>query len=70
MIEQTYQIKTHRAHPALVDAATLRSAIVDAFRKLAPASLVKSPVMTIVFGGTLLAALITGAGAAPAGFGW
>ncbi|MUV15255.1 potassium-transporting ATPase subunit KdpB [Noviluteimonas gilva] len=70
MIEQTYQRKTHRNHPALIDAATMRSAIADAFRKLAPTSLVKSPVMTIVFGGTLLAALITLAGAAPAGFGW
>jgi K+-transporting ATPase ATPase B chain len=70
MIQQTYQIKTQRGHPALIDAAAFRSSIRDAFLKLAPQHIIKSPVMAIVLGGTLLAALITAAGAAPAGFGW
>ncbi len=70
MIQQSLETKTRRGHPALVDAAALRTAIRDAFLKLAPKHIVKSPVMAIVLGGTLLAALITLAGAAPAGFGW
>src|SRR5207342_3850352 len=65
-----YQIKTQRSHPALIDAAGVRSAIRDSFVKLAPWHLVRSPVMMIVAAGTVLAALITLAGATPAGFGW
>lgn len=64
------QQKTRRDHPALVDSAALRSALRDSFLKLSPRALVKSPVMAVVFGGTLLAAIITIAGQAPAGFGW
>ncbi|WP_226469744.1 potassium-transporting ATPase subunit KdpB [Luteimonas panaciterrae] len=64
------QQKTRRDHPALVDNAALRSALRDSFLKLSPRALVKSPVMAVVFGGTLLAAIITIAGQAPAGFGW
>ncbi len=71
MIRQTYEAKPQRNHhPALFDAAALRTSIRDAFVKLAPRHIVKSPVMAIVLGGTLLSALITAAGAAPAGFGW
>ncbi|MGO4550695.1 potassium-transporting ATPase subunit KdpB [Lysobacter sp. 2RAF19] len=70
MIQTDYQIKTQRTHPALIDAAGVRSAIRDSFRKLAPWHLVRSPVMLIVAVGTVLAALITMAGAAPGGFGW
>ena len=70
MIEQNYQTRTQRSHPALLDAAAFRASIRDAFLKLAPRHIVKSPVMAIVLAGTLLAALITAAGAAPAGFGW
>jgi K+-transporting ATPase ATPase B chain len=64
------QQKTRRDHPALVDNTALRSALRDSFLKLSPRALVKSPVMAVVFGGTLLAAIITIAGQAPAGFGW
>lgn len=53
-MEQSYQIKTRRNHPALVDATAMRSAVVDSFRKLAPKTIVKSPVMCIVLAGTLL----------------
>ena len=71
MIQQTYEVKVQRNHhPALIDAAALRASIRDAFLKLAPQHIIKSPVMAIVLAGTLLAALITAAGAAPAGFGW
>src|SRR5207342_1560805 len=70
MIQQTYQIKTQRGHPALIDAAAFRASIRNAVLKLAPQHIIKSPVMAIVLGGTLLAALITAAGAAPSGFGW
>jgi len=70
MNETTYQVKTRRDHPALLDAAAFRASIRDAFIKLAPRHIVKSPVMAIVLLGTILAALITLAGQAPAGFGW
>ncbi|WP_141455508.1 potassium-transporting ATPase subunit KdpB [Pseudoxanthomonas sp. z9] len=66
----SYQEKTRRDHPALMDGAALRSALRDAFLKLAPKHLIRSPVMAVVMGGTLLSAVITLAGVAPAGFGW
>ena len=44
--------------------------MLDSFRKLAPWHLVKSPVMAIVFLGTVLSALITLAGASAPAFGW
>ena len=69
MSETTFQEK--RPHPlALVDAAALRIATRDAFLKLSPRHLLKSPVMAIVLLGTLLSALITLAGQASPGFGW
>ena len=70
MIQQTIDAKPRGQHPTVFDAAALRTAIRDAFLKLAPRHIVKSPVMAVVLGGTLLSALITAAGAAPAGFGW
>ena len=69
MSETTFQEK--RPHPlALADAAALRIATRDAFLKLSPRHLLKSPVMAIVLLGTLLSALITLAGQASPGFGW
>ena len=56
--------------PGLIDAAAMRSALRDSFRKLSPRHLVKSPVMAIVLLGTALSALITLAGQASPGFGW
>ncbi len=53
------------AGQSLVNGAACRAA----FLKLAPKHIIKSPVMAIVLGGTMLAALITTTGAAPAGFG-
>jgi hypothetical protein len=70
MIQQSYQIKTQRGHPALIDAAAFRSSIRDAFLKLAPQHIIKSPVMAIVLGGTLLSRPDHRRGAAPAGLGW
>ena len=55
--------------PALVDAAAMRSALRDAFLKLSPRHLLKSPVMAVVMAGTVLSAVITLAGEASPGFG-
>jgi K+-transporting ATPase ATPase B chain len=63
-------MKTRRDHPALVDADILAAATQAAFAKLSPTHIVKSPVMAVVWLGTLLAALITAAGASAPGFGW
>jgi len=50
-----------RRNPAMFDAASLRGAMLDAFRKLAPRQALKSPIIAIVLLGTLLSALITAA---------
>lgn len=63
------EVAPRRPQPALVDADTLRHAALAALRKLAPAHLVKSPVMAVVMLGTLLAALLTATGQAAPGFG-
>ncbi|MGW8176915.1 MAG: potassium-transporting ATPase subunit KdpB [Stenotrophomonas sp.] len=55
--------------PALLDAAGLRRALVEAVRKLSPMHLVRSPVMAVVMAGTIVAAIITLTGNAPLGFG-
>ncbi len=68
MSEIIYQHPPARK-PALVDAAALRSALRDAFLKLSPRHLLKSPVMAIVMAGTVLSAVITLAGEASPGFG-
>lgn len=65
----SYEEKTRRDRPALMDGAAFRTALRDAFLKLAPQHLIRSPVMAVVMGGTLLSAVITLAGLAPAGFG-
>lgn len=65
----SFQEKTRRDHPALMDGAAFRAALRDAFLKLAPQHLIRSPVMAVVMGGTLLSAVITLAGLAPIGFG-
>ncbi|MGH8030994.1 MAG: potassium-transporting ATPase subunit KdpB [Luteimonas sp.] len=70
MNESTLHRKGHRGQPALIDGAALRSALRDSVLKLSPRHLLKSPVMAVVFVGTLLSAVITIAGQAPAGFGW
>lgn len=70
MTTTSYQEKTRRDHPALMDGAAFRAALRDAFLKLAPRHLIRSPVMAVVMGGTLLSAVITLAGVAAAGFGW
>ena len=68
-MEQSYDTAPRRPRQPLVDAATLRSASLDAFAKLSPRHLARSPVMAIVMLGTLLAALLTLAGQAAPGFG-
>ncbi|MGE8279952.1 MAG: potassium-transporting ATPase subunit KdpB [Stenotrophomonas sp.] len=55
--------------PALLDAAGLRRALLDAVRKLSPMHLLHNPVMAIVMAGTLLALVVTLSGNAPMGFG-
>ena len=68
MSEIIYQHPPARK-PALVDAAAMRSALRDAFLKLSPRHLLKSPVMAIVMAGTVLSGVITVAGQASPGFG-
>lgn len=63
----------HRKHPAPaphMEAHGLRTAMVDAVRKLAPQHIVKNPVMAVVWLGTLVTAVATIAGWAQPGFGW
>ena len=62
--------KRQRAQPRLFNGEALAAASRDAFLKLTPRHLLHSPVMAVVMGGTLLSALITACGKAPAGFGW
>ncbi|MBB3812483.1 K+-transporting ATPase ATPase B chain [Xanthomonas arboricola] len=62
--------KRERGDAALFDAAVLVAAMRAAFRKLAPRHLLRSPVMAVVMGGTVLAAVITASGHGNAGFGW
>ncbi|WP_127170629.1 potassium-transporting ATPase subunit KdpB [Xanthomonas euvesicatoria] len=62
--------KRERGDAALFDAAVLVAAMRAAFAKLAPRHLLRSPVMAVVMGGTLLAAVITASGHSHAGFGW
>jgi len=50
-----------RRPSAMFDTASLRGAMIDAFRKLAPRQALKSPIIAIVLLGTLLSALITAA---------
>jgi K+-transporting ATPase ATPase B chain len=70
MIDTSYQTKTRRDHPALIDAATVRSATIDAFAKLAPQHLIRSPVMAVVMAGTLLSTLIAIFGTGDKPFAW
>jgi K+-transporting ATPase ATPase B chain len=70
MTEHTLQDPTRSPQPALLNAAILASAARAAVLKLAPRQILRSPVMAVVLAGTVLAALITASGNAPAGFGW
>ncbi len=63
----THASPGHR--PALLDAAGLRQAARDALRRLSPRHVLRSPVMTVVMVGTLLAALLTVSGHTAPGFG-
>ena len=61
---------TARRHPAGgLDAAALRAAIAESFRKLSPRQAMRSPVMAVVLLGTLLSALITVAASTHRAFG-
>ena len=62
--------KRERADAKLFDGAVLLAAMRAAFLKLTPRHLLRSPVMAVVMGGTLLAAVITASGHGNAGFGW
>ncbi|WP_425497715.1 potassium-transporting ATPase subunit KdpB [Lysobacter arvi] len=48
-----------RRSPTMFDATSLRVALLDAFRKLAPRQALKNPIIAVVLLGSLLAALIT-----------
>ncbi|WP_192631663.1 potassium-transporting ATPase subunit KdpB [Lysobacter sp. OAE881] len=55
----TQPLPATRRNPAMFDGASMRAALLDAFRKLAPRQALKSPIIAIVLLGTLLSALIT-----------
>jgi len=55
--------------PALLDAAGLRTALLESVRKLSPAHLLHNPVMAVVAAGTLLALVLTLSGHAQLGYG-
>ncbi len=70
MTDTLLHLGAARRHPAGgLDAAGLRAAIVESFRKLAPRQAIKSPVMAVVLLGTLLSALITVAASTDTAFG-
>jgi len=53
------------------DTATdLKSAVIDAFMKLAPRHAIRNPVMAVVWAGTVVTAVTTLSGHTGAGFGW
>ncbi|WP_369934151.1 potassium-transporting ATPase subunit KdpB [Xanthomonas tesorieronis] len=56
--------------PGLLDGPALRAALRASVLKLSPRHLLGSPVMAVVFAGTVLSALITVAGQGAAAFGW
>jgi K+-transporting ATPase ATPase B chain len=58
-ITQTHLGTARRQSVAGLDAAALRTALIDSFRKLSPRQALKSPVIAIVLLGTILSALIT-----------
>ncbi|WP_396617385.1 potassium-transporting ATPase subunit KdpB [Lysobacter soli] len=59
MNDMTQSLPATRRNPAMFDGASMRAALIDAFRKLAPRQALKSPIIAIVLLGTLLSALIT-----------
>lgn len=59
MNDMTQPLPATRRIPAMFDGASMRAALIDAFRKLAPRQALKSPIIAIVLLGTLLSALIT-----------
>ncbi|RDY67581.1 potassium-transporting ATPase subunit KdpB [Lysobacter soli] len=59
MNDITQPLPATRRNPAMFDGASIRAALLDAFRKLAPRQALKSPIIAIVLLGTLLSALIT-----------
>ena len=63
---------SNESAPPAVQAAPASdaAAILQACAKLAPWHMIKNPVMAVVWVGTLVTAVATLAGAAPAGFGW
>ncbi|KRG71994.1 potassium-transporting ATPase subunit KdpB [Pseudoxanthomonas dokdonensis] len=58
------------AHPALLDASGLRSAIVSSFVKLSPRQALANPVMAVVWLGTWLTAVLTVTGKTSPALGW
>jgi len=72
-VQTPAQAQGNRRSLTLFDASLLGPAIVDAFRKLNPRTQLRSPVMFVVYIGSILTTLLyvqalTGQGEAPAGF--
>ncbi|MBX9869547.1 MAG: potassium-transporting ATPase subunit KdpB, partial [Burkholderiaceae bacterium] len=64
---------SHQMNASLLDKKLLKTALVDAFRKLKPQTQMKNPVMFVVYVGSILTSALTvqayvGQGEAPAGF--
>jgi K+-transporting ATPase ATPase B chain len=58
-----------RQAAATLDAAGIRTALIESFRKLSPRQAIRNPVMAVVLAGTLLSALITATVATNVAFG-
>ena len=70
MTDTTQHLGAARRHAAAgLDGAGFRAALAESFRKLSPRQAIRSPVMAVVLGGTVLSALITASTPVNTGFG-
>ncbi len=70
MTDTTQHLGAARRHAAAgLDAAGFRAALAESFRKLSPRQAIRSPVMAVVLGGTVLSALIAATTPVNIGFG-
>jgi potassium-transporting ATPase ATP-binding subunit len=66
----THHLGSARRHAGTgLDSAGFRAALIESFRKLSPRQAIRSPVMAVVLGGTVLSGLITATTPANTGFG-
>ncbi|WP_137918252.1 potassium-transporting ATPase subunit KdpB [Hydrogenophaga sp. 2FB] len=63
-------MNTTHTHPSSGAGHSLKPALIDSFKKLAPQHAIQNPVMAVVWLGTVVTAVATIAGWTSAGFGW